>query len=402
LYPENGSVQYDRDVMATPTRVLVTGAYRSGTTLVEKMLHRHPRVSVLSQPLPLLYVDVMNAFLAGIHRSGNPYPLGPRFLDRRYEDEQFAEFTREYVIPAERLSAVADAQAAYSGAWTPEAGRALVRVGTAPLAPVVSRVTDRVVDELRLPGSAVIGSKEILVEEYIPYFIEVGTKVVLVVRDPRAMIAPLVLGEGERYGGSPRPTLFHVRNWRKSVAYALAFRGDDLRLIRYEDLVADPFAINTILTWLGVEPLNAGSLTELRDQYGSIWQGNSSFSVPGGTGWRDLVDPFTIRYIEVCTFPELMALGYPTSVGHFDETAMLTHREPRKILRPEFPSGYGHRHRDVSEEQTRADLLKYGTSDPRAVRDYFLFEKTFDELRKVCAHGASLGEHSAGSDPGWS
>ena len=79
-------------------------------------------------------------------------------------------------------------------------------------------MTDRVVNELRLPGLAVIGSKEIAVEEYIPYFIEVGTKVVLVVRDPRAMIASLALGEGERYGGSPRPILFDVRNWRKSVA----------------------------------------------------------------------------------------------------------------------------------------------------------------------------------------
>ena len=91
-----------------------------------------------------------------------------------------------------------------------------------------------------------------------------------------------------------------------------------------------------------------------------------------------------------------MALGYPTSVGDFDETAMLTHREPREILRPEFPSGYGHRHRDVSEERARADLLKYGTSDPKAVRDYFLFEKTMMN----CGRAAHMALRSASTRRG--
>ena len=132
LYSGSDSLQYDRDVMAiSPTRVLVTGAYRSGTTLVEKTLHRHSRVSVLSQPLPLLYVDVMNAFLAGIHRSGNPYPLGPRFLDRRYEDEQFVEFTREY-HPADRLRPSPTLKPPIRSV-DPEARRALVSIGTARL-----------------------------------------------------------------------------------------------------------------------------------------------------------------------------------------------------------------------------------------------------------------------------
>ncbi|MFH2071358.1 MAG: sulfotransferase, partial [Actinomycetota bacterium] len=36
----------------SPGQLLITGAYRSGTTLLEKLLHNHPDLSVAMQPFP--------------------------------------------------------------------------------------------------------------------------------------------------------------------------------------------------------------------------------------------------------------------------------------------------------------------------------------------------------------
>jgi hypothetical protein len=68
------------DVLATyAAELLVTGCYRSGTTLLEKLLHAHPASCVASQPFPVLYAYVKNLFdvSRGLLRR---YPLGHRFL----------------------------------------------------------------------------------------------------------------------------------------------------------------------------------------------------------------------------------------------------------------------------------------------------------------------------------
>ena len=58
-----------------------------------------------------------------------------------------------------------------------------------------------------------IGSKEIFCEEYIPYFLSNGVKVILLIRDPRDIITSLNFGKGADFTGEIRPTLFNIRNW---------------------------------------------------------------------------------------------------------------------------------------------------------------------------------------------
>ena len=43
--------------------LLVTGCYRSGTTIVEKVLHSHPKINIASQPFPVLYIQAKEIFL---------------------------------------------------------------------------------------------------------------------------------------------------------------------------------------------------------------------------------------------------------------------------------------------------------------------------------------------------
>jgi hypothetical protein len=91
------------------------------------------------------------------------------------------------------------------------------------------------------PGAAVFGGKETICEEFLPYLLDRGCACVLILRDPRDVLASLNHGRGTDFAGPLKPTLFNVRNWRKSVAFALHLTGHPrFAWMRYEDLVARP------------------------------------------------------------------------------------------------------------------------------------------------------------------
>ena len=226
-----------------PAELLVTGCYRSGTTLLEKLLHSQPDAGVASQPFPALYSFVKELFDAerGLERR---YPLGHRFLEDRYADRDFAEFLDRRSLGVSELDRVFELLAAdQRGLWTPGilGTRAAIRPGV--FLDVYRQLLNAANGLLARSAARIIGSKEILVEEYVPYLLANGIYVVIIVRDPRDMIASLDFSERDNATGMDRPVLYSVRVWRKSVATALAFDGHPrFHFLRYEDLVADPQA----------------------------------------------------------------------------------------------------------------------------------------------------------------
>ena len=81
-------------------RVFATGAPRTGTTLLDKLLSTHPDVLIHSQPLPLLYVRLKRMFLQGLghQAAAGGYPLNDMFLGNYYAPDQFAAFLRSRTI----------------------------------------------------------------------------------------------------------------------------------------------------------------------------------------------------------------------------------------------------------------------------------------------------------------
>ena len=123
------------------------------------------------------------------------------------------------------------------------------------------------------------------------------------------------LGRGETFVGARRPLLFHLRNWRKSVAFALAFgEHDNVLVLKYEDAARSlPATAQRIYRHLLLPPFE---LHGLFDQYGLPFRGNSSLGERSGVesidAWQTLLDRETIRYVEAVCLPEMHALGYPT------------------------------------------------------------------------------------------
>ncbi|MFO1406499.1 MAG: sulfotransferase [Steroidobacteraceae bacterium] len=376
-----------------PAELLVTGCYRSGTTLLEKLLHAQPGACVASQPFAALYSYAKELFDTerGLQRR---YPLGHRFLETCYNDADFAEFLDRRRLDVADLQQVFDRLAAdRKGLWTPAMLELRGRIEAGSFLEVRRRMLLAAAGLLDRPDARVVGSKEILVEEYVPYLLANGVRVVLIVRDPRDMVASLDFSDRDNATGADRPVLYSVRVWRKSVATALACEGHPLfRVLRYEDLVAMPD--ETMRELRGFLGLPVGRLErsggELLDQHGRVWRGNSSFADQSGVSRRSIGChserlPAAVReMIEATAGPEMAIMGYVAE--RRPDSAITSYRDPFEAVHTRFPRDYSEDPRRVGEEIERLRILAQADEIDDAVASrWFIYPAAYRRLRASMA-----------------
>ena len=311
-------------------QVFVTGMIRSGTTLTQVLLTNHPEAFVVYQPFHQLYVDVKRRFL---DERGTPraLPLG----DGMGEDPTEAQAFREWL--AARMFSDDEARDLTASAVTGKGG-SLGDLGL-PLQPrpgtffeLRSSLLAQVAAHFGAGQARVIGSKEVLCEEYLPALLDAGSHAVAVVRDPRGVVASANLGSYRDLVGDRYPLLMLVRLWRKSARHALACADHERGLlVRYEDLAGQPAAVTAgLASALGLAPYPDEVLGgPLLDHAGVPWHGNSSFGdrtrvdASGATRWHELLDPAVALFVEACTRRELEALGYATDLTETEARAIL-------------------------------------------------------------------------------
>lgn len=377
-----------------PAELLVTGCYRSGTTLLEKLLHAQPYACVASQPFAALYSYAKELFDAerGLQRR---YPLGHRFLETGYDDADFASFLDRRRLDAADLHRVFDRLAAdRKGLWTPAMLELRGRIEPGSFLEVRRRMLLAAAGLLGRPDARVVGSKEILVEEYVPYLLANGVCVVLIVRDPRDMVASLDFSDRDNATGLDRPVLYSVRVWRKSVATALAFEGHPLfRMLRYEDLVAAPdTTIAGLRSFLALPGGGATSSVEgLRDQHGRSWLGNSSYEDQQGVSRQSVgrhaerLPPAVRAMIEFTAGPEMRAMGYAAAPQ--PQSAITTYRDPFAEIHPRFPADYSADPGRIADELARLAMLEDGEElDAAAATRWFIHPAAYRRLRAASAH----------------
>jgi hypothetical protein len=369
--------------------IFVTGMQRSGTTLLEKLLCNHPRISILSQPFPLLFVEVKRRFLRHLGAAGTRYPLGNLFLETGYGAEDLRAFLASLSLGVSDLRALFDEMTGFSGQYTrfaPERSQeALDRLEPGDLASVLAQLYRSLAHR---PEADWLGGKETLWEELLPFLLERGFTCLLVLRDPSDVLASLNHGRGPEHGGRWKPTLFNLRNWRKSAAFALHLeRHPRFLWLRYEDLVARPReSHDRIAARLGVEPFAEKLFADgVRGQDGRLWEGNSSHGARRGIdpssigGHRELLPPGVARYVAAACWPELRCLGYPVDLEWAEVPEVLRgFSDPYEVSRPEL-SDYADGAARAAEELRRYELLEEGGGNE--TRPFFLFEDVFDRLR---------------------
>ena len=372
-----------------PEHLLITGAWRSGTTLVEKLLHAHPEASVASQPFPFIYVEAKRRFDAARGIEGR-YSLGHLFGETRYRPSDLIGFLDELRFTEAEVALLLEGMRDYSGWWTPEVAE--VALGGGSLLDIRRRMHLALAERFGWLDASAVGSKEILVEEFVPWLLANGERALLVLRDPRAVAASAAGGSGQRYAGRTRPLLFQLRVWRKSVAYALAYRDDPgLLTVRYEDVVASPEeVVARAAEWLGLAAPPEGLLADgLVDQRGEPWMGNSSFGARAGVSgasasrYLDELSGETIRFIETCCWPEILALGYPLhEIVEPDPDEIARFSEPAPVDHPAFAGDDSESPAHAaSAERARLEALHRDDIAVDWQRALFLFEQTYAALR---------------------
>lgn len=353
--------------------LLVTGLYRSGTTLVEKCLDQHTALAVASQPVPLLWSGLKSAFLETLG-GRDLLPLGPLFREERYRHEELTRWLDTHQVSTRDLVALEHQLDGYDGWWTPQLRGMLASLVPGTPGEVAKRVVVAAAEQ-RGREVRVVGLKEILIEEFLDHFAASGFVSVVVVRDPVDVVMSLFGGDGQRIMGEARPTLFHVRQWRRSVG--LALRSKSL-IVRYEDVVRDPLAaLAPVADALRVSRDGMPrSLDSLRDQQDRPWGGNSSFGVS-----RPAPSPDLVRYIDALAGPELAALGYRTGwrVPTVRELAMF--REPVDIRRADVQVDLSTDPVELEAEVRRLELLAADDIDESDRRSWLL--DAHEEIRAL-------------------
>jgi hypothetical protein len=372
------------------TPLLLTGMQRAGTTLLEKILGRHPALTLLSQPLPLLMIAVKRDFLAGCGVD-EPLPLGHLFLEDRYQADDFAAYLRAWRPDVARLRSLFASMDDYPGQYTRFTREQIERaLTTLPDGADLPATLQHLYQALaHRTDVSMVGAKETLCEEYLAALLERGWRGLIILRDPRDVLASLNAGRGALHGGSPKPTLLNLRNWRKSVAIALALEGrSGFAWIRYEDLVSSTAAtLDSVAHALEIDAIPWRPGESVRDHRGQPWPANSSHhdfqevSAASVGMWRDVLPRHVSEYTEAVCLPELKALGYPAELELRNAPAIVAaFHEPYPVARGPL-IGYSEKPSRVASEIERLDRV-LATPGHDSVR-WFHAARTHDVLRQA-------------------
>ena len=330
--------------------ILITGMYRSGTSLVWAIFDQSDNAQILFQPLGQFLVDTKQAFLKQNDIEDYHYPLDHLFQKTGYRHNDFYRY-----LQAENFHDALKAQLALSRQKTLDK--------SCPL----------------------IGFKDVLAEEYIPYLLDQGVQIVHIIRDIRDVLTSTNYGRGAHYKGKIHPTLHNIRNWRKSVAYGLRFRDHPgYCFLRYEDLVQQPDrTIAALYDQFGLQ----GHDIAQKVQGGNSSHGSKEAIDPLSVGkFHQLLDKEVAAYCLRLCAPELLTLGYcspdafKAAMKSFHQIA--TFKEPYPMLRPEIPAGYSEDPKELAHETTRYNLLQVENSlSPDEIEAYFLWEESYTRLR---------------------
>jgi hypothetical protein len=368
----------------------ITGFLRSGTTLVEKLVHALPGACIGPQPFPYLYHDTKRAFLRTRGVENERYPLGHLFGEDRYRFEDFEAYLGSHRVTREALAASFAGMRQYSGWQLPAIAARAGHIGEGSFAEVYRALCDGLPSIFGREGSDLLGAKEVFCEEFIPYFLSQEVSVILVLRDVRDVLASLKFGAGATYGDRGLPLLHIVRQWRKSVAFALEFSGTPgFHAVRFESLVTSARTeLDQLARQLGSPLAAAGAVDDLRDQDGRSWEGNSSFAPVRGVS-RDPVGRFSgklpaswVIAVESLCGPEMAAMGFVPSGGTGYREGGLADTMARIAQEIDVVGPGATFDVEIDAERQRAMMLERGCADEAEQRRWFIFPRAFQRLAR--------------------
>ncbi|MCK5544187.1 MAG: sulfotransferase [Desulfobulbaceae bacterium] len=305
--------------------LFITGMFRSGTTLLARMLNTHPGIACASDSMRPLFNSIRYTLAGPDYRSVHSRldPLDDYFLSntsllKRILDSDFNITVDEDCRVL--YDAVRHRAMPFSGLWAdsfdPQGDfntyKDFIEFGLAHVNEVYGKGRD----------VQVTAFKEVWSNEFVPAFLRSfpGSRSIIMFRDPRAVTASNY-ASGGRY-----PIFFLARQWRKLAfltKYIKTEFPDTVHLIKYEDLVMDPDTeIRRICDFIGV-PFDEKllNIANYLDGDNKPWKQNTHYgyetrqtiNTDSLTRWQRILEEPDLLAIELIARDWMEALGYECS-----------------------------------------------------------------------------------------
>lgn len=211
--------------MAEPTTCFITGFPRSGTTLVERLIGNQKDAFVAHQLFPTLLINLKKEFLK---ETGNlrSYPFIPY-----PSSKECIEFNA--YLESKQISELEYKTWMLEGTDYPAMGEKSTLNTLPQLSGSLSNIINTQLKNMTSSSYSLVGFKDVMMDEFIPYFEKHNFKNVVVVRDPRAVIASLI---NSSEMGDYRPTLYNLQLWKRMLRTA---KANNVHMLKYEDLVSN-------------------------------------------------------------------------------------------------------------------------------------------------------------------
>jgi len=298
--------------------IYISGIYRSGTTLLARLLNAEAKIASASDPIrpffngyrSRLEYELKGEVTSKYFRPLNDYYKGNQNYLEKLVASNFSEnieFKDPYLLRREIYEAAMPFSKSFAEALRKEK----------------RSVGIKWVDELNLylriihsvygsQDTKVIAFKEVwAIEMAFPLFNLYGKNMnlVSVIRDPRSILASSIKAAGNY------PIVYLARQWRKHIMFSYFLKQmfpKNVHLVYYEDLCKRPKEVyletfSPIMSNVGE---NITNIPKAKSEEGKLWKQNSSFStsttgeiVPNSLdSWRDTLNEDEIDWITYLTY----------------------------------------------------------------------------------------------------
>jgi hypothetical protein len=328
--------------------LVVTGIYRSGTSLLQKVLDAHPQVEILYQPsLPYFKHMQRSGLTTASNGDAIDPPLGIEFRPGDIDDRgalgalSISDDNIRGILDSLRALYRAERDAGFSDSPPQEFVDCLEEKIEPGKASDVFRAFIEAIRTYRgADPSALVGFKELFIEEFIGNLIAVfgsDLGVIHIVRDPRAVLASRNHSDLTKKLGLRHPILFVARMWRTSVQYRQHWATVHPRSVlgvRFETLVNQrEDMVSELCRFIGIKP-DAAMFDEssYRHEDGSPWRsttghGRLKTASDAVDIWRTVLPREDQGVIEYLCQEQMIREGYTPELTEADQRQYLAEYE---------------------------------------------------------------------------
>lgn len=299
---------------------VISGMFRSGSSLLAKMLDVTRGASVAVDPYMQFFKGVYAKIYSNAGLNAEHVVLSGMYYPESSAVMAAVDCWDNIALDESDIRRIVTELSGYIEPFSPLIVPRLSEIRAGRAGCVFRQLAEIARAEYAKPGTVVFGIKDCWIEKFLYRYLDdcAGCKVVLIVRDPRAIFASKNVQVSNK-----APFLFLARQWRESSAHAVAlferFGANRVHVLRYEDLVMSPEAVlRGVCTFLGIDFKASMCCPSLfRDGLDNVWKNNSSYTEQGQTissasvdRWRTVLSEGEVALVDRLLWRDMHIFGY--------------------------------------------------------------------------------------------